>query len=116
MKQISIEGILRRVYTAITTDNGAISHEVLTLNNAGVFSLTPPVNAQYALIVVEEVGSSGSSKVVRYFLDGTNPTASVGIVRGDGDAFDISGKVNLDNFRVIKVAGGNHTLTVQYFL
>jgi len=66
--------------------------------------------------MVEEVGSSGTNKIIRYWTDGTNPTSSQGIVRGDMDAFDISGKINLDNFRVTKVAGGNHVLTVQYFL
>lgn len=115
MQQYVIDGLLRQILTKITTQNGAIGHEVLTLSGAGVYSLSVPDQARYALCVVEEVGASGSQKILRYLLDGSNPTTSVGIPRGDLDAFDIAGYSNLKNFKVIKISGGSHTVTVQYF-
>jgi hypothetical protein len=109
------EDILRSLLTKITTNNKAIGHEVITFNAASVFSLTVPDQARYALCVLEEVGSTGSAKVIRFWLDGSNPTTTVGIPKGDMEAFDIAGYSNLKEFRAIKVAGGSHTLTVQYF-
>lgn len=115
MQKYIIDDLLRKIYSKITTENDAIAHEVLTLSTTSVFSLTPPPQAKYALCVVEEVGATGSAKILRYLLDGSNPTTSVGIPRGDMDVFDISGWSNIRNFRAIKIAGGNHTITVQYF-
>ncbi len=115
MQEYIIDKYLRRILSKITTENGAISNQTVTFNSAAVFELTVPEQARYALCLLEEVGSSGSPKVIRYFLDGSVPTALVGIVRGDMDAFDIAGYSNLKNFKAIKVGGGSHTLTVQYF-
>lgn len=109
------EDILRSLLTKITTNNKAIGHEVITFNAASVFSLTVPDQARYALCVLEEVGAAGSSKLIRYYLDGSNPTISDGIVRGDMDVFDIAGYSNIKDFKAIKIGGGNHILTVQYF-
>lgn len=111
----NFEDILRKLLTKITTSNKAISHEVVTFNSGSIFKLTVPDQARYALCVLEEVGATGSSKLIRYYLDGSNPTTSDGITRGDMDAFDIAGYSNLKDFKAIKVGGGNHTLTVQYF-
>jgi hypothetical protein len=111
----NFEDILRGLYTLLSTDKGAISHEVITFSTPGVYSLTVPQQARYALCVLEEVGASGDSKVIRYWLDGSDPSTTVGIPRGDLDAFDIAGYANLKDFKAIKVSGGNHTLTVQYF-
>lgn len=109
------EDILRKVLTRITTSNKAIGHEVITFNGAGIFTLNVPDQARYALCILEEVGGTGTLKLIRYWLDGGIPTTTVGIVRGDCDAFDIAGYANLKGFKGIKIAGGNHTLTVQYF-
>lgn len=111
----NFEDILRGLYTRITTSNNAISHQQITFSTAGVYSLTVPSQARYALCVIEEVDASGSSKIIRYWSDGSNPTTTEGIPRGDMDAFDIEGYPNLLNFRAIKIAGGNHILTVQYY-
>jgi hypothetical protein len=115
MQEYIIDKYLRKIYSKLSTENGAIGHEVVTFSTNGVYSLTVPAQAKYALCVLEEVGGSGSTKIIRYFMDNSLPTTSLGIPKGDMEAFDIAGYSNLTSFKAIKIAGGNHILTVQYF-
>lgn len=104
-----LELLLKQAKSNLT----AIGYEQVTVAGTAV-ALTIPANATYALIEVE---SSLSTPAVRYLELGgsTLPTASTGIRRSNLDAFDVTGRVNLENFRAIQIAAGTHKLNVQYY-
>ncbi len=103
--------ISRMIMIILANDWRAISNQQLVVNNT-VKKLTVPTNAKYALIVPE---SDADGTAIRYWLDGSAPTTTQGIPRGDLAAFDIVEKQNLINFRVIQAQAGTHNLQVQYF-
>jgi hypothetical protein len=93
----------------------AFAYEKLNVSTAGVKSLTVPTDAKYADISVES--SVTASVPMRFKLTGNAslPTATDGHALRDGTLFDVSGKPNLDNFRVIQTGAGTHTLHIQYY-
>lgn len=93
----------------------AIGYEKLDVSTAGVKSLTVPTNAKYAEISAES--SVTASVPMRYKLLGASslPTSSDGHFLNHLTVFDISGKSNLDNFRVIQTGAGTHTLHITYY-
>lgn len=95
----------------LANDWRGISNQQLVVNNT-VKKLTVPTNAKYALIVVE---SDAEGTAVRYWQDGSSPTANEGIPRADQGGLDIVEKQNLINFRIIQAQAGTHNLQVQYF-
>lgn len=81
---------------------------------AGGVLLTIPTDAKYALVVVES--DVTATAAIRYFESTvTAVTASIGIPRSHGDAFDISGGDNLAGFRAIQTGAGTHALNIQYY-
>jgi hypothetical protein len=103
--------ITRMTMILLANDWRAISNQQLTVDGT-VAKLTVPTNAKYALIVPE---SSATGTAIRYWLDGSIPTTTEGIPRGNLDAFDIVEKQNLENFRITQAQAGTHNLQVQYF-
>ena len=91
------------------------SYEKLDVSTAGVKNLTVPNGAKYAEISAES--SVTATVPMRYKLLGTSslPTASDGHAITHLLVFDISGKPNLDNFRVIQTGAGTNTLHVTYY-
>lgn len=69
--------------------------------------------ANYALIQVESSVTSGV--VIRFWLDGSEPTTTDGIGRSHLTAIDIAENSNLKNFRVIATGAGTHKLMIQYY-
>jgi len=97
----------------------AISHQVLTINNGGtgvVHSLTVPDNARYAIVTVEAGDQvAASTKVLRFWTDGSNPTADEGHLIGDGGVFDIAEYSDLNNTRIIAIDNADSKLMIQYY-
>ena len=104
---------LQELVRLAKTNLTAIGYEKLVVAGTAV-ALTVPATAKYAEIVLQ---SSITTPAIRFLLLGaqTLPTSAEGIPRSDLDAFDIYGYNNLINFRAIQVAGGTHTLFVQYY-
>jgi len=78
---------------------------------------TIPENAISATISIESDASvTDKSRVIRFKENGSNPSANSGIALGDNDLYEITGRWNLESFRVIGIeAGKNHVLRVQYY-
>lgn len=93
----------------------AFSYEKLDVSTAGVKNLTVPSGAKYAEISAES--SVTATVPMRYKLlgSGSLPTASDGHAITHLLVFDISGKPNLDNFRVIQTGAGTNILHVTYY-
>lgn len=100
-----------QILQALRNDFKAISHEEITVDNT-VKKLTVPEAAKYALITVE---STASGKIIRFWLDGSAPSATSGLFKSVNEAFDITEAQNLKGFRVTQAQAGTHKLMVQYF-
>ncbi len=113
----SSKQLLRELIQISRSNLKAIGWQSLTVDaTVGGVSLTLPTNANYALIVVES--TIVGSPAIRYLECGNTVQAvstTVGIPRSNLDAFDVVGTENLTNFRAIQVAGGTHTLSIQYY-
>ena len=84
-----------------------LAYEQVTVSTA-VKTLTVPKGAVRAIFGVE-----GQS--VRYRLDGTDPSASVGILAKADKTFEIYGNAALKALKAIRVDGSDSVLSVQYF-
>lgn len=85
-----------------------ISKETLVVSNTAVALASPPANgaANSAVITVE-------GDQVRFWVDSSTPTASVGHLLNVGDTLELSGGDELTKFRVIRVST-DATLQVTY--
>ncbi len=79
--------------------------------------LTIPIGAQYALLVVEASPTiPDKSKVLRFWEDGSLPTATSGIPMGELGVYEVKGKENMQRFRIIGIeAFYGHSVQIQYF-
>jgi hypothetical protein len=90
-----------------------IDKEVLTITTGSLGLANIPVDATHAEIQVE---STNTSDAVRYWYNGSAPTASVGMKQGDGAYIEITNAENIRKFRIIKGTGGGTTqINVLYF-
>lgn len=78
---------------------------------------TIPDGAQTAIIYIEAgVADVDKGRVARYREDNAAPTAAAGMPIGDDGVMEITGRANLDGFKIIGINGGvTHTLRVQYY-
>lgn len=81
--------------------------QTLTVSNAAV-RLTPPPNALSATVSIETNG-------VRYTVDGTVPTATVGTAAGAGATIDVNGRASLLGLQLIRSGAADATAQVEYF-
>lgn len=91
---------------ALTVDNtaGGVGCTASKLARA----VAPYQQAQKITVDVE-------AQPIRYTLDGTAPTTSVGRPVAAGVSFDVWGYENIVAFRAIRSGGTNSTCTVTYF-
>jgi hypothetical protein len=82
----------------------ACGNQTILLGTGYVSLLTPPENANYAIMTID----SGEGRV---WWTGANPTATNGLSL---QAFDLTGRQNLLNFRAIGTIG-TPLLNIQYF-
>lgn len=91
----------------------AIGYQKLTVNGTAA-ALTVPAIAKYAIMKLE---SADSGLAARYLELGdiTLPTTTEGIALTSLDVFDVTGFVNLINFRIIRIQSGTSNLFIQYY-
>jgi len=113
-----MQSIAQRTLIVLSNDYKAFAKEVLTVGAAVEKFASLPVNAntgeiiaKYALITVEGANPTDG---MRFWMDGSDPDATNGLLRLDGSVFDITETSNLANFRAYGVGAGC-TLQVQYF-
>jgi len=87
-------------------------HETITVSSTSIGATASKINpggggnAYYALFTVETVD-------VRFWLDGTAPTSTVGTKLSVGQNLEIHGKENIANVRFIST-GADATLQANY--
>lgn len=92
----------------------AIGYQKLSVTGT-VATLTIPSEASYAEFKLE---SADSGIAARYLICGGStgtPAVADGISLSTLDVFDVNGRENLRNFKIIRVQSGTTTLHVQYF-
>ena len=93
-------------------------YEDLDVDGTEALSLNVPTNAIAATIAVEtdEVEVANRTRLIRFKINGSNPTQSSGIALGDNDIYELRGRANLLDFRVIGTESGVTTrLRIQYY-
>ncbi len=87
----------------------AEGRQALTVDNtSGGVSLTVPAKAVYAFCRLE-------TAQIRYTLDTTAPTTSVGWLLEVGETLELHGRYELANFLAIRTGSTSGTLEVEYW-
>ena len=95
---------LAYAYEAITVANASIGFTETNYNPAlGQTTL----RAERAFFTVE-------TAAIRYTIDGTTPTTTVGHLLSSGDIVLIDGYENIANFRAIRTGGTSASIKVTY--
>ena len=110
-----IKILVRELIRITRKERECIGYETLTVTGVNAQQLASiPADATYMEIRVESATTTGV--IMRYKLLGnTNlPTTTQGMALTYLDLFDVNGRPNLENFRIIAVSG-SHTIHVQYY-
>lgn len=91
-------------YTAEKNPKG---YQQITVSTTAV-GLTVPDGATRAVLGIE-------AQPLRYRTDGTNPTASVGMLQAASTFVELSGADTLANFKAIRSGGTDSVLNVSYY-
>lgn len=92
---------------AFAFDDHTVSSTALALSDLN-FTAPQLAEADEAYITVE-------TQSVRYRLDGTAPTASVGHLVAAAGSITVTGKGNIGNFKIIRATGSDATVMVTLF-
>lgn len=98
---------LNKIYTAIYNKGVAVGNQTLTVD--ALKSLTIPSNQEVNYCKIY-VGTADIS----YWVDGSTPTASQGLVAAAGNTIEIFGTQNIRNFKCIPVSS-TATIQIQYY-
>lgn len=94
-------------HESITVDNTA-GGKALTAGTYQPTTLPNPGAAELASITAED-------NQMRFTLDGTTVSTTVGHLLDVGDALEVVGFVNIQNFRAIRTGGSSGVIKVTYF-
>ncbi len=105
-------GYLKEILKVLSNDKNAIGNQTLVITTSAQ-SLTPTLGAISAEIQIE---STNTIDAVRYWMDGTIPTGSIGIIQSAGAYVELTTAENIKNFKIIAGTGGGTTqINVTYF-
>ena len=104
MANASVSGSQR----AYLSDPNTVAFETITVSTTAIGF----TSATFGNADVAEVTLDGAD--IRFRLDGTAPTASVGHLLRDGDVLTIRNQTDIANFSAIRNAGANATISVSY--
>ena len=102
---------LRELVRQGLNDLEAFAYEKITVDGT-VKTLTIPTDAKTAVLALVSTITSSPAVMVRY---DANPTTTDGMPFFNGDRFNVVDAKNLAMFKVTQVAGGTHTLYVEYY-
>ena len=110
MKKMII-GLVVLVASVASAQSFVISHESLTIANTAV-GISAAVHTVSDQKVSKCVGRLETAQV-RYWSDGTAPTASVGILLEVGDVITLNNWATIKNFRAIRTGAVSGVLSVE---
>jgi len=106
-------------HLSITNSVGGTAFTVTKYSHVDVSGTgIPKLNANTAVVMCEGTGGTND---IRWTVDGTAPTASVGNLAVAGPTsnsaiFAVHGRSNINKFRAIRVGGTSGAITVTYYV
>jgi hypothetical protein len=99
--------VLNKIYASIYNRGVAIGNQ--TISTSTLSSLTIPTTQEvnYCKIYV-------GSNPISYWLDGSTPTTTQGLVAAAGTTIEIYGTINIEKFKFIPTTGTS-AVQIQYF-
>jgi hypothetical protein len=85
-----------------------VGYELLTVADSAVGFATIPLNANKAVIVVEDA-------TIRWRIDGTNPDANTGTKSFVNSTIILDSRDQIDNFKAIRQGTTSAKLSVNYY-
>lgn len=82
--------------------------ETITVSSTAIGLTAGSINGKSIAFLTLETAQ------IRYRLDGTNPTASVGHILDAGDNLSLDGVGTLANLKMIRVGGSDGTIQASY--
>jgi len=106
---ISNQGLLAltKIYASIYNKGVAVGNQTLTVDALKSLTIPETQEINYCKIYV---GTANIS----YWVDGSTPTASQGLVVAAGTTIEIYGTTNIERFKCIPVSG-TATIQIQYY-
>jgi len=94
-----------------------IAYVTIMVDDEAVRSFNIPVEARYAMLITEsDPNQNNKDLIIRFREDGSNPSADEGMPLGDMGVYEVKGKENMSQFRMIGIeAGKQHKVRVQFF-
>ena len=89
-------------------ENDPVGYEQLTVGVSAVGLASIPLNANRAIIVVEDA-------TIRWRIDGTNPTNTVGTKSFINSTIILESRTQITNFKAIRTGSTSSKLSVMYF-
>lgn len=99
--------VLNKIYASIYNRGVAIGNQTLTVDALKSLTIPTTQEVNYCKIYV---GTANIS----YWLDGSTPTTTQGLVVAAGNTIEIYGTTNIERFKCIAVSG-TPVLQIQYF-
>lgn len=112
MNDNQIVVILQRISQLLEDNSVAIGKEELTVTNGSSVGINPPENAKSALIQVQS--TEATAPVITFWENGSDPSATSGMFRSNGDYFDVLTAQNLAQFRVYGLTGTTKLMITYY--
>jgi len=93
----------------------AYATEIITVADAAIGCTVAKLYDAVTAQAVNKITVDVEAQPIRYTLDGTAPTTSVGRPVAAGVAFEVYGTENIGRLRMIRSTGSSATVTVTYF-
>ena len=102
---------------AIQTDRDCGGYEAITVADSAIGftqGKIVPGSGSYEGMSAQEVYCTLETAAIRFTIDGTTPTTSVGHLLNTGDTLKLSNPNMIQNFSAIRTASTNGSLKVSY--
>ena len=110
---------MKAILDALKNPSGvSIGYFSVTVDDAPAVVLPSiPASAVTAMVIIEaDAAAATPTRVVRFREDGGLPTSLIGRPAGNDTVYEVVGRTNINNFRIIGITGGEtHTIHVEYF-
>ena len=105
----------------IPTERSAMGFEEISVDATAIgftqaeWRSAPGLNARSAYVAVVTLTGTAGTNDIRWTVDGTTPTGTLGHILVAGDSLIIKGTGNITKFRAIKDGATAGTISVSYF-
>lgn len=106
------QDIINRFFTAYDVENLTVAGTSVGFDTAKITPAEVPYRAN--LITFKVACAASSPCDISFTIDGTTPTASIGMLASEGDVVQLYNYTNIRNFRAIRTGANSATLRSIY--